>query len=54
MTPPATMQSVAMRRSGAMTPPATMQSVAMGWGYAPSPQGGWGYPHPLAGESGAR
>jgi hypothetical protein len=23
------------------------------WGYAPSPQRGWGYPHPFAGESGA-
>ncbi len=32
-----------------MTAPATMQ-----WGHAPSPLGGWGYPHPLAGESGAR
>jgi len=29
MTAPATMQSAAMRRSGAMTAPATMQSAAM-------------------------
>ena|GEM_PF-5009158 len=29
MTAPATMQSEAMRRSGAMTAPATMQSEAM-------------------------
>jgi hypothetical protein len=36
-----------------MTAPATMQSAAMGWGYLPSPLRGWGYPHPLAGESGA-
>jgi hypothetical protein len=31
-----------------MSVPTTMQ-----WGYAPSPLRGWGYPHPLAGESGA-
>ncbi|MCV7331769.1 sirohydrochlorin chelatase, partial [Mycobacterium cookii] len=29
MCPPATMQSAAMRRSGAVCPPATMQSAAM-------------------------
>jgi hypothetical protein len=40
-------------------PPATMQKTmqkrkcVMGWGYAPSPLSAWGYPHPLAGESGA-
>ncbi len=37
-----------------MTAPTTMQSAAMRWGYAPSPQRGWGHPHPLAGESGAK
>jgi hypothetical protein len=36
-----------------MSRAATMQSDAMGWGHAPSPLRGWGYPHPLAGESGA-
>ena len=36
-----------------MTATATMQSEAMRWGHAPSPLGGWGYPHPLAGASGA-
>jgi hypothetical protein len=28
--------------------------AAMRWGHAPSPLRGWRYPHPLAGESGAR
>jgi hypothetical protein len=38
-----------------ITASATMQKreSAMRWGHAPSPLGGWGYPHPLAGESGA-
>jgi len=38
MTPPATMQSEAMRRSGALTEPATMQ---------------WGHPQPRSGEGDA-
>jgi hypothetical protein len=38
MTPPTTMQSEAMRRSGAMTPPTTMQSEAMRSG-ATKPEG---------------
>ena len=31
--------------------PATTQSKEAMWGHAPSPLRGWGYPHPLAGES---
>ena len=42
-----------------MTVSATMQwghlplagDAAMRWGHAPSPLRGWGYPHPLVGES---
>jgi hypothetical protein len=45
-----------------MSAPTTMQwgyrplagDEAMRWGHAPSPLRGWGYPHPLAGESGAK
>ena len=36
-----------------MTAPTTMQNEAMRWGRAPSALRAWGYPHPLAGESGA-
>jgi hypothetical protein len=36
-----------------MTALTTMQREAMLWGHAPSPRCGWGYPHPLAGESSA-
>jgi hypothetical protein len=39
MTPPTTMQSEAMRRSGAMTPPTTMQSEAMRRSGAMNPEG---------------
>ena len=35
------------------TAPATILEAAMRSGHAPSPLRGWGYPHPLAGASGA-
>ena len=36
-----------------MTATATIYKATMGWGHAPSPLCGWGYPHPLAGARGA-
>ena len=55
MTAPATMQSEAMRRSGALTEPATMQSEAMRRSGAVTEPATmqWGHPQPRSGEGDA-